>query len=180
MREGIIAVTVAAVGKPDICPLVFQGRFRIDVDDAAHRVTTVERPLRTAQHLDPVHLVEIEIESRFFEIGDTVHIKPDRGSVDFRSDPADIDRRGQFRSVVRHKEVRDKGTELFDPRDVPVLDRRPRHGRCRQGFQPEVALLLERLHDHFVQFDIADLRRIFFYLFPSCRIGEAEQHREAV
>ena len=77
MREGIIAVAVAAVGKPDICPLVFQGRFRIDVDDAAHRVTAVERPLRTAQHFDPVHLVEIEIESRFFEIGDTVHIKPD-------------------------------------------------------------------------------------------------------
>lgn len=49
-----------------------------------------------------------------------------------------------------------------------------------QGFQPEVALLLERLHDHFVQFNIADLRRIFFYLFPSCRIGEAEQYREVV
>lgn len=48
------------------------------------------------------------------------------------------------------------------------------------GFQPEVALLLERLHDYFVQFDIADLRRIFFYLFPSCRIGEAKQHREVV
>ena len=63
MGEGIVAVTVVAVGKPDVRPFIFQRRFCIDIDDAAHRVTAVECPLRTAQHFDPVHFIEIKIES---------------------------------------------------------------------------------------------------------------------
>ena len=89
MREGIIAVAVAAVGKPDICPLVFQGRFCIDVDDAAHRVTTVERPLRTAQHFDPVHLVLFRI------VQPVVH--PERQTVP--------DRRRNHRYILRHETI---------------------------------------------------------------------------
>ena len=180
MGEGIVAITIGPVGKPQVCPFIFQRRFGVDVDDAAHRVAPVECSLRTAQHFYPVYFGKVEIECRFLEVGDSVDVEADRRRVDLRTDPADVDGRRQFRSVIGHEEVRDEGTELFDPRNVTVLYGCTRNGCGREGFEPEVALLLEGLNDDLVQFHVPYLRRVFLYFFSFCRIGEKEENREEI
>ncbi len=79
------------------------------VYQASHGVSAIERSLRAAQHFNAFHIIKIEIESRFFEVGNFIHIQSHRRRVDAVSHPADINRRREFRTVVGHKKVGNDG-----------------------------------------------------------------------
>ena len=104
------------------------------VDRSAHRIAAVERALRSAQHLDPLHIQEIgEITGRASEI-DPVEMDSRRGigaaEHIVRADAANIDlREGR---VLRHQQVRRQRGEIAHILDAGDVERLAVEGGDRQ------------------------------------------------
>ena len=132
----------------DVRALLHQGVGGVDADKAARRVASVERALRTAQHVHARHVEEVEIVGALVEIGHVVHVQTHGGRVDARADAADIYGRGEFRAVFGHIEVGHGGREAFHVRNVEPFERGFVEQAYRNGLSPQRVGLLGRCHHH--------------------------------
>ena len=132
----------------DVRALLHQGVGGVDADKAARRVASVERALRTAQHVHARHVEEVEIVGALVEIGHVVHVQTHGRRVDARADAADIYGRGEFRAVFGHIEVGHGGREAFHVRNVEPFERGFVEQAYRNGLSPQRVGLLGRCHHH--------------------------------
>ena len=78
----------------------------IDTDDAALGISTIERALWTAQHIDTVEHIEMGIERRLRHQGNVVVVDAHRRIVHTRAYTSYIYRGGQTAAILRHGERR--------------------------------------------------------------------------
>ncbi len=132
-----------------------------DIDAAAGRVAAIEGALRTAQHLDPVDVIEGSVGPVVAGLVDTVDVEGDgriqsRGVV-VRADAADVDL-GVDEVLAKH----DAGHQVADLPDVGDARHRSqadRTGRHRQGDLLDVFSPLLRGDDDFLQGGVPRGRR---------------------
>ena len=74
-------------------------------DDSAHRISSVQCTLRTAQHINTLDVGVVEIECGFIYIRYIVNIEAYGGSIDARTDTTNVDGRCQSRTVIRNKYI---------------------------------------------------------------------------
>ena len=99
-----ITVEARADAQTDIGTLIAHGVLGVLAHQSALGINTVERTLRTAQHVDTVELIGIAVEGRLVHQGDIVDIDAHRGAVHTRADAAHIDGRRESRTIVGHDE----------------------------------------------------------------------------
>ena len=123
-----------------------------DVDRAGGGVLAEERPLRSAQHLDPIDVEEVEGRRGRPRVEDAVDVQPDAGldpvvgEPERRAKPADVDRR-----VARVGRIElDRGDQFLQPVHVErsgVGDKIAAHDRDRDRHLLRNLFDASRRHD---------------------------------
>ena len=124
-----LILSVASGGDGEAFPLEIERRDGVDVHDAAHGVSSVQRPLRAAQYLDSLDVGQLEVEGALVEVGYVVDVQADRLPAASGSDAADVDSGGQFRPVIGDEQVGGERTDVFQRLDLPARDHAGREDR---------------------------------------------------
>ena len=167
-----VAVAAAVFGA-QADTLVRERRERVDVDDPAHRVASVERRLRPPQHFDALGVGQLHVVIVLIQHRDVVDVEPHDRLVDPRPEPADVDRRGHARPVVGDVEVGDVLREVFQGVDMPPFDGAAADDGCRHGLRAQHHALFDGRylylvhHDHRVDARGVGLARV--RKLPGCR-----------
>ena len=96
--------------------------FRDDVDDAAKAVPSVQRPLRPAQHFDPLNVEQVGVEHAGVHIVHVVHIKADGRIVVDGPDAAYEGVRVAPEPPIGDEQVRNLPGDILNRADARVLD----------------------------------------------------------
>lgn len=83
-QRGVIGI-VRACPHVEVRSLVGEGGFGVYLYQPAHGIASVERALRTAKHVNALHVGVAEVEGRLVYIRNVIHVKSHRGSVDART-----------------------------------------------------------------------------------------------
>ena len=76
--------------KLNIRTLIVHRILRIDAHQSTFRILTVQRTLRTTQHVNSVQHIEVVVESRLRHQGNIVVVNTNSGVVDARANTSDI------------------------------------------------------------------------------------------
>ena len=80
-QRGIVGI-VRACTHAEVCPLIGERRFGVDLNQSPHCIAPVQCSLRAAQHVNAFDVGVVEVESGLVDVGDIVHIQADGGCVD--------------------------------------------------------------------------------------------------
>lgn len=113
VSDGSIVLIVCTCSYTEISTLIRERRFGMYFDDSAHRISSVQCTLRTAQHINTLDVGVVEIECGFIYIRYIVNIEAYGGSIDARTDTTNVDGRCQSRTVIRNKYIRDQCCQVL-------------------------------------------------------------------
>ena len=115
----LVSLVLYRGAQMDIRPLVAERVAGEHAQDAPHGIPAVEGGLRPAQHVDALHVEQLDVVGTLVGISHVIHIQSHGRRVDARAHAADVGRRGQAAAIVRHVEVGHVGRHFLERLGVP-------------------------------------------------------------
>ena len=113
--------------------LIGQGRERVVIYHAGHRIATIERSLRTAQELYALDILQLGVVEIFVGQLHIIDSHSHNGLVDSGTHTTNIYRGGGTRAIVGYKEVWDVGQHILDSRHTTHSKGATCQNRCRNS-----------------------------------------------
>ena len=121
VRYARAIIIICSGSKHEVCALVVHGVLGVDAYESAHRVASVESPLRAPEHVDAVGVAQVLVHAAHVCQGDVVDVHAHGGRSDAAADAAQVDACGQTAAVGGDEEARYVCAQPFDAFDVALL-----------------------------------------------------------